>query len=133
VIDRLPFNDLPERGETPSNPYRREHKPTRRRSAARPASLSTAPLRPPVRVTDPDTSRAAAFALDPSSLMARVYNALLQHGPMADFQLAAAMGLQEGSVRKRRSDLTAQHLVEDTGRRIEGPSGCKRIIWRVAG
>jgi hypothetical protein len=57
--------------------------------------------------------------------------ALVAHGPMTDFELAARIDRQQTSAGVRRGDLVKHDppLVEDTGAKKPSPSGRAAIVW----
>ena len=81
-----------------------------------------------------DTSRAAAERLKPTAaaLRDRVFMAL-KVKPMTSLELAKHLGEAFESVQPRTSELRAQNLIIDSGKR--GPTRCgklKGIVWTVA-
>lgn len=89
---------------------------------------------PAARLTDPDTSHAAA---DYPKLLRRQdrIDTLLQHhshpAGLTDFELAALMDRQQTSVGKRRGELRDLGLIADSGQRRAAPSGAGAIVWRI--
>ena len=86
------------------------------------------------RRTDPDTSRQAATLaqLTAGTVRERCYLTLLTHPEgLTDFELADLVGRQQTSAGKRRGDLVAVGLVEDSGERRRTPSGASAIVWRL--
>jgi hypothetical protein len=83
---------------------------------------------PAARTTDPATSHQAA-AMPHMRDIHRTVLELLAAGPMTDFELAAATGLKQTSVGKRRGELAAKGLVADSGRRGVSDTGAAAIIW----
>lgn len=96
---------------------------------------------PPVRTSDPDTSHAAARALDPVrrvSILTRILDALSVR-PMTQFEVARATGLRPEQVHKRLSDLSRSDvangvwpMIRDTGTRRVGDCGRLCIVWELA-
>lgn len=84
------------------------------------------------RVSDPDTSHHAAWlaSLTSDHLRARCLRAL-KACPLTDFELGDAVGRQQTSAGKRRGELVALGLVEDSGLRRPTPSGATAIVWRA--
>ena len=89
------------------------------------------------RRTDPDTSHAAAQQTAPklSKTQQQVYDMMLKHPPLTDLELhklcCEAYGTRrESSYRKRRSEMAAKHLVQDTGER-KFQEGANRIVWKL--
>ncbi len=89
-----------------------------------------------VRITDPDTSRAAAelAAQTAPTLRARCLDAIDAAGPggMTDFELAAVVGRQQTSAGVRRKELVQMGLVVATSMRRPTPSGATAIVWIAA-
>lgn len=89
-----------------------------------------------VRITDPDTSRAAAelAAQTAPTLRARCLDAIDAAGPggMTDFELAAVVGRQQTSAGVRRKELVQMGLVVATPMRRPTPSGATAIVWIAA-
>jgi hypothetical protein len=86
------------------------------------------------RVTDPDTSHAAAAdasgnAATHRARALRELRAVYPDG-LTDFELAARLNLQQTSIGKRRGELRDAGLVEDSGTRRPAPSGSASIVWR---
>jgi hypothetical protein len=94
--------------------------------------------KPNARSTDPGTSHAAARSVKPSP--GRLAAMLcLTRGPMTDFELAAATGLQQTSIGKRRHECMGAGLVRarttidgDTVTR-PAPSGSRATVWEITG
>lgn len=89
---------------------------------------------PRARKADPSTSRDAAVDTAPRAPRHRVVAAqILARHPsgLTDFQLAEMTGLQQTSIGKRRGELMAAGLVEDTGLRRSAPSGSMATVWRL--
>lgn len=93
------------------------------------------------RVSDPDTSHAAAKAVSDATVVQARVLALLKTRPMTDEELIDAYQSEHGdrrdgesvaSPRKRRSDLATQGLVKDSGDRRKLRSGRNGIVWCVA-
>ncbi len=87
---------------------------------------------PAARLTDPDTSHAAAEDAQENASTHRARAlALLQSHPdgLTDFELADLTGLQQTSIGKRRGELRDRGLVRDSGRRRPAPSGSLAIVW----
>lgn len=95
------------------------------------------------RTTDPDTSLAAALAVDATEMQQRVY-AIHQEHPegLTDEELLLHYGRrytlagrsQEShmSPRKRRSDLATARILVDSGLRRPLVSGRNGVVWRIA-
>jgi len=99
--------------------------------------VAAAPVPPiiNVRSTDPETSYRAAFANAGKRDSQRVacYRMLVSVKPrgLMDWQLAERVGIQLNSANKRRGELVAKGLVEDSGERGTTPAGSAAIIWRA--
>lgn len=97
------------------------------------------PSQPMVRRDDHDTSNGAAVIalFDAPNLRARCLDALIEHGPMTDHELAAVVGRQQTSAGKRRLELQRAGLVEqvvgDDGKPLRrlAPSGAPALVWRA--
>lgn len=83
------------------------------------------------RATDPDTSHAAAAAVNGARDRERVLRALAEHGPMTDFELGDRIDRQQTSAGKRRHELQAVRLVEYAGIKRPTPSGSTARVWRL--
>jgi hypothetical protein len=85
------------------------------------------------RTTDPDTSRSAAedARVNSDAHRARALRALREALPdgLTDFELAAATGIQQTSIGKRRGELRDAGLVVNGGRKRPAPSGSAAIVW----
>lgn len=85
------------------------------------------------RSTDPTTSHQAAFDFSSkvTAIEQRILDELrgLGRGGLTTHALAAVLGLELVTVSPRMKPLVEKHLVRDSGRRAESPSGRKRIIW----
>lgn len=87
------------------------------------------------RLTDPDTSHAAAASVNVRHSQQQVL-ALLREGPATDHALAdrayrRGVTISPSGLRSRRSELVDAGLVEDTGLRERLPSGRHAAVWRV--
>jgi predicted ArsR family transcriptional regulator len=81
---------------------------------------------------DLDTGRAAAKAFAPKAKPLRVRTLeAIERGPATAEQVAEAIGAHWMVVRARCSELRAQGLIEDSGRRGEGALGGKVVVWRA--
>ncbi len=83
---------------------------------------------------DPHTSVDAAQAQTPARIGAGkrvVLSALLAHGPSTDDQLAIITDRHPGSMVKRRGDLVADGLVEDSELLRQTRTGCAAIVWQL--
>jgi predicted ArsR family transcriptional regulator len=80
---------------------------------------------------DLDTGCAAArsFARKAKPIRVRTLEAI-EHGPATAEQVAAEIDAHWMVVRARCSELRAQGLIEDSGRRGEGALGGKVVVWR---
>ena len=93
---------------------------------------------PNTRITDPETSQAAGAAVKGLAETYRIILTTLRtKGPMNDVQLIAAFQASgkrasDSGIRSRRSELTAQGLLYDTGDRLKMESGRMSIVWGVA-
>ena len=96
-------------------------------------------LKTMVSPTDLETSHEAAvdasFKASKHRLMA--LKALLEVGPMTDYQLASATGLQQNSIGKRRKDCQDAGLVtfflDKNGEKVrrKTPSGSSAFVWEI--
>jgi DNA-binding MarR family transcriptional regulator len=94
---------------------------------------------PLARYSDPETShKAARFAeFKASDHRIKAMTTLLQYGPMTDFELAAATGLQQNSIGKRRKDCQdagfVDFLTDEKGEKVrrKTPSGSSAIVWQL--
>jgi DNA-binding transcriptional ArsR family regulator len=92
-----------------------------------------------VSPTDLETSHEAAvdasFKASKHRLMA--LKALLEVGPMTDYQLASATGLQQNSIGKRRKDCQDAGLVtfflDENSEKVrrKTPSGSSAFVWEI--
>jgi hypothetical protein len=95
-------------------------------------------LMPNTRTTDPQTSHEAEASLTGLAETYRIIlNTLRNNGPMNDPALIRAFQssgkrASDSGIRSRRSELTAQGLIYDTGDRIKMESGRMSIVWGVA-
>jgi hypothetical protein len=90
-------------------------------------------VRKMARATDPDTSHEAAqdAAGNSDKHRALALRLLEEAGPdgLTDFDLAAATGIQQTSIGKRRGELRDAGLVINSGRKRPSPSGSAAIVW----
>jgi predicted ArsR family transcriptional regulator len=100
-------------------------------------SLAT-PQRVPIgeraRLTDPETSHAAAerAAVTAGSNRALALLAYLEHGPMTHFELADKTGKAQTSIGVRSKELVTLGLVERAPVKPRpSPSGSPSIVWRL--
>lgn len=93
---------------------------------------------PGSRNTDPITSHMAAeraqLTATPNRMM--VLRHLIEGGPMTDFELADACGIQQTSIGKRRGECRDAGLVEqlqDRGTAVsrKSPSGSPALVWQI--
>ena len=89
------------------------------------------------RDTDRATSHAAAASIDTTEVQRRVLSLLLRHGPMTDEEILRRYQQEHGpcaesSPRKRRCDLVALKMVEDTGTTKVLKTGRKGTVWKAA-
>lgn len=84
------------------------------------------------RNKDPSTSHISARSISQIDLI-KVYQMFYVHVRLADFQLEELLGgSMNGKWRKRRSDLTADGLVKDSGKKIMNPhTGHNVIVWEL--
>jgi len=93
---------------------------------------------PNTRTQDPETSQAAGASVKGLAETYRIIlTTLRQSGPMNDPALIRAFQssgkrASDSGIRSRRSELTAQGLIVDTGDRIKMESGRMSIVWGVA-
>ena len=64
-------------------------------------------------------------------MRARLFEGLLNWGPMTDEQMIERLDLGPNSVRGRRGELVRDGLVVDTGRRGRTRAGNSATIWRA--
>lgn len=82
------------------------------------------------RNTDPDTSQAAAQSFDPTRLEAVVLEVLRQHKEgLTSTEVADILGIGLWSISPRLRPLANKGLIRDSGRRKEGASKRKQIVW----
>lgn len=81
------------------------------------------------RTTDPETSREAARALDPTDLERRVLDAIRTLGGATIHEVAEITGLPEVSVSPRFRPLASKGLIEESGAWRRNPSGRRAIVW----
>lgn len=86
------------------------------------------------RANDPATSHAAAAAISPglTDIQAQVAAYAKRRGEagFTDAEMADDFGDQSSTLRTRRSELTDQGLIVDTGQtRTHGESDRRRIVW----
>ena len=94
--------------------------------------------KPRARLTDPETSHAAAAELKRESVtrLRSVVLSLLRKCEMDDRSLVVlALQLEpkysQSGIRTRRAELVELGLVEDSGKRVRMPSGRMAIVWRA--
>lgn len=87
------------------------------------------------RSTDPATSHDAARSVDVTACRGQILDALSAHPDgLTDHELDSMFPRwQPKSAGKRRSELTRLGYVIDTGRRVVGGNGRRRIVWAVTG
>jgi len=79
-----------------------------------------------------ETSQAAAETVDAESLLAEALEIFKSGWEGTDWQLCKEMGYAYESVQPRRSQLTTQGLVTDTGRRSNcSRSGKSVVVWGI--
>lgn len=86
------------------------------------------------RVSDPDTSHAAAAALSPkATMLRRLLVAYREYGPQTTDEVivSAGFGPVDGAW-KRVSDLLHLGLIEDTGDRRPGLSGRDQRVCQIS-
>jgi hypothetical protein len=96
--------------------------------------MSIATLKHGARVTDPETSHAAAER-DPIQRerdrdRALFYLQAAYPDGLTDFELGELMQRQQTSAGKRRGELRDQGLVRPTEKRRPAPSGSAAIVWQ---
>jgi hypothetical protein len=86
------------------------------------------------RRTDPETSHAAAAALDANHCEAAVLRAIEQAADrgLIAAELPAATGLPLNTASARTRPLANKGLICDSGQRRKGPSGRYQIVWKKA-
>ena len=84
------------------------------------------------RRTDPETSHAAASAIDASGLQAVAYEAIIASGErgLINSELVVVTGLDWNTVTPRVRPLVNKGLVYADGTR-PGPSGKKQTVWKA--
>ena len=93
---------------------------------------------PNTRTTDPQTSHEAEASVKGLAATYRIIlNTLRNTGPMNDTALIKAFqssgsAASDSGIRSRRSELTAQGLIVDTGERVKMESGRMSIVWGIA-
>ena len=94
---------------------------------------------PNTRTLDPSTSHEAeALVTGLAETYRIILNALRTSGPMNDteliayFRRSASKKASDSGIRSRRSELTAQGLLVDTGDRKRMESGRMSIVWGIA-
>ena len=89
----------------------------------------------PARRTDPETAHEAAAANQPERSKQRhdVLGYLRGMGfyGATDCQISQALGILRTSAGKRRHELVALGLVENSGQRRETDTGSTAIVWRA--
>jgi len=90
------------------------------------------------RSTDPETSHEAARDASKKAPNHRLIalQALSEHGPMTDFELANKTGLQQTSIGKRRKDcqdvgLVDFFMIDGEKERRQTPSGSSAYVWQI--
>lgn len=84
------------------------------------------------RLSDPDTSHAAAASIATTHLEARVLAALHRFPFGATtHELAEAMGMSLVTVSPRMAPLAEKGFVSDSGMRRKNPSGRRGIVWVI--
>ena len=94
---------------------------------------------PLARNSDPITSFEAArdASFKASAHRIKALQALFDFGPMTDFELADATGLQQNSIGKRRKDCQdvgfVDVLTDEDGVKVKrpAPSGSKALVWKL--
>ena len=96
-------------------------------------------IEPLARLTDPDTSHAAADSVtNLTEKQSHVYWILKHHGPMTDQTLTDLHRVRgfprqsESGLRTRRHELVEMGLIRDSQRRERLASGRQAIVWEVA-
>lgn len=93
---------------------------------------------PNTRTLDPQTSHDAEASVTGLAETYRIIlSTLRESGPMNDQALIRAFQrsgkrASDSGIRSRRSELTAQGLIVDTGDRVKMESGRMSIVWGVA-
>lgn len=104
-------------------------------SAPNPTLFDMSP-HPRHRHTDPDTSRAAARAQQPSALEAEIVRTFQLHRPtigLTDDQLCRLLPDRYApTVKTARSRLTRAGVLVDTGARQRSNRGRDMCVWRLA-
>ena len=89
----------------------------------------------PARRTDPETAHEAAAANQPERFTMRrdVLLMLQRKGPRGatDWEISEELGILRTSAGKRRHELVALGLVENSGQRRETDTGSTAIVWRA--
>lgn len=99
----------------------------------RPATEEELGMPPPghrnVRLTDPDTSRAAAADTSNRAALMNLIDAAIWRQSGTQWEVSERIGIAAESVHKRISDLRTEGRIYDTGIRRKGPSGRYCIVW----
>jgi len=86
----------------------------------------------PARLTDPETSQAAAYAnkRQRATLAMRVLDVLKASAvPLADYEITNRLGALRGSVAKRRQELQNAGLVEQAPGYVTTDTGARAQVW----
>jgi hypothetical protein len=90
------------------------------------------------RRNDPETSHEAARDASKKAPNHRLIalQALSEHGPMTDYELAEKTGLQQNSIGKRRKDcqdigLVDFFMLDGEKERRKTPSGSSAYVWQI--
>ena len=98
---------------------------------ARSDNRQSYPRQPGYQATD--TSRDAARDMIPftPTLQDLILSALEERGDMATFELATYLNRRYHSIQPRTSELRAENLIFDSGKRIVDPDTKKKVIvWK---
>lgn len=84
------------------------------------------------RHTDPDTSHEAAASVNATKLEAKVLVSLgAAKDGLTSSESAGVLNIPVWSISPRFKPLASKGLIHDTGMRRKGPSGRKRIVWKI--
>lgn len=85
------------------------------------------------RRTDPVTSLAAAQSIKTSDLEQKVFDVIADIGGATTHEIADRTGISLVSVSPRIRPLVRKNLIRDSGKKREGKSNRKSIVWEVIG
>lgn len=95
-------------------------------------SLMEYPMVPGCKTSTPDTSKAAAVAMeDAAGTLRKAVEGLLSVNELTADECADMLGQSVLSVRPRLSELRKVGRIEPTGARRRNDSGCSASVWRI--